>query len=52
MELLATLLETVSDQERIDEITRWMVDCRTDDALFAGLAGVRCVAEKPAASRA
>ena len=37
VERLATLLETVSDPERIDEITRWIVDCPTDDALFAQL---------------
>ena len=35
---LTRLLETVTDQERIDEITRWVVDCQTDDALFARLA--------------
>ena len=34
---LATLLETISDQERMDEITRWIVDCQTEDALFARL---------------
>ena len=37
-ERLAGLLETVTDPERIDEITRWMVDCKTDEALFARLA--------------
>ena len=36
-ERLVTLLERVTDPKRIDEITRWMVDCQTDEALFARL---------------
>ena len=30
-------MATVTDPERINEITRWIVDCQTDDALFARL---------------
>lgn len=37
VETLASLLETVADRDRLQEIGDWVFDCRTDEALLARL---------------